>query len=163
MLSEFQQKILWESWLSAEIRAAYFAALVERFQRRQKYLVVGSLLLSSGATFALVTGYIPASVNWIKPSLTLLAAVLSFWSLVAKNERASIDSADLHARWLNLALQYESLWSNVYADDASRKLEALRMDEVAISKSSTAFPTDGNLLEKVQDRVVMNHRQQAIA
>jgi hypothetical protein len=163
MLSEFQQRVVWESWLSAEIRAAYFAALVERFQRRQKFLVVGSLLLSSGATFALVTSYIPASLSWIKPSLTLLAAVLSFWSLVAKNERASIDSADLHARWLNLALQYEALWANVYVDDAARRLEVLRMDEVAISKSSTTFPTYGNLLEKVQDRIVMNHQQQAIA
>ncbi len=163
MLSEFQQKVVWESWLSAEIRAAYFAALVERFQRRQKLLVVGSLLLSSGATFALVTSYIPPSFSWIKPSLTLLAAILSFWSLVAKNERASIDSADLHARWLNLALQYESIWANVYADDAAQRLEALRMDEVAISKSSTTFPTYGNLLEKVQDRIVMNHQQQAIA
>jgi len=62
MLSEFQQKILWDAWLSAEIRAGYFALLVGSFQRKQRYLVLASLLLSSGGHVHL--GYNCAS-SWL--------------------------------------------------------------------------------------------------
>ena len=163
MLSDFQQDVVWENWLAAEIRAAYFALLVERFQRRQKYLVVGSLLLSSGATIALLTAVVPPSLSWIKPLLTLLAAAFSLWSLAAKNERNSIDCADLHFRWNTLALEYESLWANVFAETAAEKLSALRKEEATVSKSSTPFPAYRGLLEKVQENVLMHHRQQLAA
>jgi hypothetical protein len=163
MLSDFQQTTVWESWLSAEIRAAYFAELVQRFQSRQKFLVVGGLLLSSGATIALLTAIVPQNLNWIKPTLTLLAAALSLWSLVAKNERSSIDCADLHLRWNTLALQYETLWSNMYADDAAAKLIQLRTEELAISKSSTSLPSYTRLMEKVQQNVVLQHQNQLAA
>ena len=160
MLSDFQQDTVWESWLAAEIRAGYFALLVERFQRKQKRLVVGSLLLSSGATIALITAVIPPAFSWIKPLLTFLAAALSLWSLVAKNERNSIDCADLHFRWNSLAHEYEALWSNVFAEEAPEKLSALRREEAVVSKSSTSFPAYQGLLEQVQDNVLMHHRQQ---
>jgi len=163
MLSDFQQTTVWESWLSAEIRAAYFAELVQRFQSRQKFLVVGGLLLSSGATITLLTAIVPPTLNWIKPTLTLLAAGLSLWSLVAKNERSSIDCADLHLRWNTLALQYETLWSNMYADDAVTKLIQLRTDELTISKSSTSLPSYTRLMEKVQQNVVLQHQNQLAA
>ena len=163
MLSEFQQDTVWESWLAAEIRAAYFAALVQRFQSRQKFLVVGGLLLSSGATISLLTAVVPPSLNWIKPTLTLLAAGFSLWSLVAKNERSAIDCADLHFRWNTLALQYETLWCNTFAEDASSVLAQLRTEELAISKSSTSQPAYTGLLEKVQRNVVMHHQNQLVA
>jgi hypothetical protein len=129
MLSDFQQTTVWESWLAAEIRAAYFAELVQRFQSRQRFLVVGSLLLTSGATITLLTTIVPPNLIWIKPTLTLLAAGLSLWSLVAKNERSSIECADLHLRWNTLAMQYETLWSNMYAEDAAVTLMQLRAEE----------------------------------
>lgn len=163
MLSEFEQTIVWENWLAAEIRAAYFADLVQRFQTRQKVLVVGGLLLSSGATVALLTAIVPPNLNWIKPTLTLLAAGLSLWSLVAKNERSSIDCADLHFRWNSLALQYETLWSNMFTDDATERLAQLRTEELAISKSSTSQPAYRGLLEKAQHNVVMHHENQLTA
>jgi hypothetical protein len=160
MLSDFQQTTVWESWLAAEIRAAYFAELVQRFQSRQRFLVVGSLLLSSGATIALLTAIVPPDLNWIKPTLTLLAAGLSLWSLVAKNERSSIECADLHLRWSTLALQYETLWGDMYADTAAATLTQLRTEEIGLSKSSTSQPAYTRLLEKVQQNVIMHHQKQ---
>jgi hypothetical protein len=55
MLSDFQQNMVWEGWLAAEIRSSYFAALVARYQFIQRFLVVLGLVLSSGATFTLIT------------------------------------------------------------------------------------------------------------
>ncbi len=163
MLSEFQQGALWESWLSAQIRSDYFAALTNRYQHWQKMLVCGSLVLSSGATIALLTTVIPNNLSWIKPALTVLAAALSAWSLVAKNERNAIDCADLHSRWNSLALDYEILWSNTHTKNALAKLESLRRREIEISKSSASMPEDLSLLSKLQDNVTMHHQHELVA
>jgi hypothetical protein len=160
MLSDFQQQTVWDSWLASEIRAAYFAELVQTFQSRQRLLVVGSLLLSSSATITLLTTIVPPTLSWIKPALTLLAAGLSLWSLVAKNERAAIDCADLHLRWNTLALHYEALWSDMYAEGAGDKLMQLRTEKLAVSKSSTSQTAYRKLLEKAYHTVVMHHQSQ---
>ena len=157
MLNDLQQKSVWDGWLSAQIRAAYFAELARRYQQYGKGLTASTLILASGATAALLSG-LPGNWLWLRPVLTALAAVLSAVSLVAKNERNSIDCADLHSRWSNLAIDYESLWSDVYSDSASVELLALKRREVEISKSSTTMPEDEKLLVKCQDNVEMHHQ-----
>jgi hypothetical protein len=159
MLSDAQQETLWRAWLSAETRAGYFAALGTRFQATQRVLVCGSLLLASGATLTLVATA-PQSYVWLKPVLTVLAALLSLWSLVAKNERNAIDCSDLHFRWNTLAMDYEDLWTNMYADDAQERLVVLRKREAELSKSSTSMPEKRDLLIKAQDNVMMHHGAQ---
>ena len=163
MLSNFEQETLWDAWLSAEIRAGYFATLSTRYQRNQNWMVSGSLILSSGATVSLLTTSLPDRYAWIRPALTLLAAALSAWSLVAKNERNAIDCADLHFRWSILALEYEALWSKTYAEDAAEQLRALRKREAEISKSSTSMPSADKLMGQVQDNVVMHHQREMTA
>ncbi len=161
MLSDFEQDLVWQGMLGAEIRAAYFAALVQRYQNLQKFLVVGSLLLSSGATLTLLISVVPPNLNWIKPLLTVLAAALSLWSLVVKNERNAINSADLHMWWSILAIGYQELWANIYVEGIQEKLAALRNKEAEVSKSSTALPSRKRLLARVQDNVVMHHTSAA--
>ena len=163
MLSEYQQKIVWDSLLGSEIRAAYFAELSGRYLRRQRLLVLGSLILSSGAFLSLVTTYVPPSLLWIKALLALLAAVLSFWSLLAKNERGSIDAADLHFRWNMLAMDYQTLWADVGSELASGKLSDLMKREAELSKSSVSFPDDATLMAKCQDNIVMHHQNELTA
>lgn len=98
IMSEYQIGLIWEGLLGAEIRAAYFATLSHRLLRTQRWLTLCSLLLSSGAGFALLASF-PAKYAWIRPAMAFLAAGISLWSLNAKNERHSIDAADLHHRW----------------------------------------------------------------
>ena len=157
MLNELQQKSVWEGWLSAEIRAAYFAELARRYQQYQKTLTASTLVLASGATAALMST-LPAPWHWLRPVLTALAALLSPVSLVAKNERSSIDCADLHSRWANLAIDYETLWSDIYAESAQHDLLVLKRREIEISRSSTAMPEDEGLLVTCQDNVVLHHQ-----
>ncbi len=159
-LSDSQQQVLWDSWLSAETRADYFAELGLRFQKQQRLLVLSSLVLSSGATITLFSTVLPAQWNWVRPVLTILAALASFWSLLAKNERNAIDCADLHFRWNKLAMEYEDLWGSMYDDDASAKLKQLREREAEISKSGTSLPANRKMLAKSQDAVMLHHRAQ---
>ena len=163
MLNDFQQKNVWDGLLGAEIRAAYFAELSRKYQQTQKHLTVGTLVLSSGATLALLTTIVPQNLSWVKPTLTLVAAVLSLWSLVSKNERNSIECADLHFRWQRLADGYAVLWSDVYADGAAERLDGLRLEEAQISKSSTAMPDDAKLMTACQDNIVMHHQAELAA
>jgi hypothetical protein len=60
-------------------------------------------------------------------------------------------------------MDYEMLWSNMYSENAVERLNQLRKEESGVSKSSTSMPTYRGLLEKVQDNVLMHHREQAIA
>lgn len=163
MLSDLQQEMVWDGWIAAEIRATYFGALVSTFQNRQRVLVVAGLLLSSGATFTLLTSVVPPQLAWIKPLLTVLAAAMSLWSLVAKNERSAIDAADLHSRWGTLALGYETLWADMYGDNAAQTLERLRKDEIEVSKSSIAMPAYKGMLVSAQKNVVMHHQKHLAA
>jgi hypothetical protein len=162
-LSDFQQKTLWEAWLSAEIRAGYFALLSVTFQARQRYLTIASAVLSSGATLSFLITVIPPNYTWVRPVLTVLAAVVSAVSVAMRYERAAIDSQDLHSRWNSLAMEYEDLWSNIYAEDASDTLKALRKKEAEVSKSGVAMPTVDTLLIKAQDNVLMHHQSQVAA
>jgi hypothetical protein len=161
-LTDFETKTLWDLWLSAQIREGYFALLSRRYQVYQKWLTVGTLFFSSGALLTVLTTKIPAAYSvWLIPIFTTLTAIMSAVSLVARNERNAIDCQDLHKRWLTLANDYQKLWNNVYADDASEKLEALQEREAELSRSSAAMPQVTSLLVKVQDNVVMHHREVA--
>ena len=161
MLTELQQKSVWEGWLSSEIRANYFADLSYRYQFRQRALTWLTLAFSSGAFATLVTDWLPVEFDWIKPTLVFFTAALSLWSLVAQNQKNATDCSDLHFRWNKLAGEYESLWDHMYSEDAAIRLEALREKSAELSKSSTAFPNKTRLMEKWQEHVVQHHTADA--
>lgn len=74
MLSQLQQKNVWENWLSSEMRANYFADMANRYQSRQRALTWFTLLFSSGAALAIVTEWAPQGFEWIQAVLALLTA-----------------------------------------------------------------------------------------
>ena len=157
MLSELQQKNVWENWLSSEMRANYFADLANRYQSWQRALTWFTLIFSSGAALAIVTDWIPLGFEWIKAALALLTAAVSFLSLVQQNQKSATDCSDLHFRWNRLASEYEALWDDMYADDAELKLKMLTEKTAELSKSSTAFPYRERVMLKWQDYVQRHH------
>ena len=161
-LSDFEQTSLWEGLIGAETRSAYFANLVQRLRVRQRWLTVGSLVLSSGAAIALLTSALP-NYGWVKGLLALASAVLSAISLVSSNEKNAIEAADLSYRWQTLAISYQELWSNMYAEDAPQTLHRLREEEAKVSKSSTALPNDVKLMTEAEDNVTMHYQSRLAA
>ena len=157
MLSTLQQKNVWENWLSSEMRANYFADLANRYQFRQRALTWFALIFSSGAALAIVTDWAPPGFEWIKAALALLTAAVSFLSLVQQNQKSAMECSDLHFRWNRLASEYESLWDDMYADDAELKLKALGEKEAELSRSSTAFPYRERVMLKWQNHVEKHH------
>jgi hypothetical protein len=157
MLSDLDQKDVWEGWLSSEINAQYFAELANIYRVRQETLTWSTLLLTSG-TMATVLGDSLVPYAWIKSALAILATVASLLALVQQNQKRSFDCSDLHFRWGRLASDYRDLWKNMYGEDADARLTALEEKTGEVSRASTAFPNKIHLMRKWQDYVVSQHR-----
>ncbi len=158
VLSQTQQRAVWEGWLGAEIRAYYFADLGYRDQRRQQLVTWLTLASSSGAAVTLIADWLPPDLGWIRPVLALATAGLSLWTLVAHYQKNATDSADLHFRWNTLAARYQALWDHMYDPDAPVTLQQLKQIAAEISKSSMALPYDADRMGKWQDLVEAHHR-----
>ena len=157
MLTQEEQRVVWEGWLGAEIRANYFADLSTGYRRRQRIATWCSLFLSSGAFVTWISGWVSQNVPWVPPALALLTAGLSGYALVAANQQSAVDSADLHLRWNKLASAYRHLWDHMYDQDAEAQLAALEEQERDLSKSGTSFPYRARRMEKWEDHVLRQH------
>jgi hypothetical protein len=160
MLSELQQRDVWERWLAAEMRANYFGDMATRYSHRQSMLTWLTLLSSSGAAFAIVTDWLPAHLSWIKPALAFLTAGLSLLSLVFQNQKRSFDCSELHFKWNRLASEYEALWNDMYAEDALPRLSKLTEKGAELSKTSTAIPYHRRVMVKWEDHVLQHRAPQ---
>ncbi len=154
MLSEAQQRRVWEGMLSAEIRANYFAELSGKYNRRQRGVAWVILCLSSGAAATLLYAGLPAEIAlWLPRVLALLTAALALLALVMQYPKLAYDSADLHSKWSRLASKYEALWENVYADDAQEELQRLGEEDIQLSRLGTPLPYREKAMLKWQDHV----------
>ena len=156
-MSDLQQKSVWEGWLGAEIRANYFADLSSSYQWRQKILTWLILLFSSGAFLTLVTSGLPDSLSWLKPTFALIAACMSFLSLIGQNQKNAIECADLHFKWNRLSAEYAALWEDMYSEDALATLRKLQEKSAELSRSGVSFPNRTRKMLKWQDHVERHH------
>lgn len=137
-LNENQQKRTWEGWLTAEMRAYYFADLAGSYQARQRGATWATLVSSSGAALTILVR-LPNELAWVAPTLALLTAALSLYGLVMQFQVQATASADLHFRWNVLAGEYERLWEDMYAEDAPTRLTALDARGAELSKTGATF------------------------
>jgi hypothetical protein len=157
MLSEAQQKRVWEGMLGAEIRANYFADLSSRLTLRQKRVAMWTLILSSSAVGTYVVGskVIPTDIIvWLQPALALFTAALSAYSYTAQNQKSAIEAADLHARWHKLARDFTALWDDMYDPDALDTLQKLEERAAEASKSANSFSNDAKAMLRWEEHVL---------
>jgi len=153
VLSELQQKAVWEGWLSSEIRSNYFADLAQHFVREQKLINWSMLLFSSGA-------FVSAAKDGgqlVVLGLTFATAALSALSLVQQNQKRVTDALDLQFRWHRLANEFQSLWDDMYSEEAQTKFSMLEEKVAELSKSSATLPNREKLMLKWQKHVEMMH------
>jgi hypothetical protein len=161
MLSELQQRRVWEDWLTAEMRANYFADISYRYQASQRWLNIYILILTSGAFATLITDWVPPRLIWLKSLLALMAAILSFVSLIQRNEESAVRCSDLHFLWNRLAGEYEALWNDMYCEDAATRFSMLGEKNAELSKTGLAIRYRERLMSKWQARVESHHAQSA--
>jgi hypothetical protein len=162
MLTPLQQKRVWEGLLGAEIRANYFADLSTRYARKQRLSTWCTLFASSGAAVS-VLAKLPTDLTWVTPTLAIVTAGISLYSVVMQNQKFAVDSSDLHARWSRLANDYQRLWDDMYSTGAMDHLNSLLGREEELSKAGTAFPNRRGLMEKWEEHVVSHHASELTA
>jgi hypothetical protein len=167
-MNEGERTQVWEGWLSAEIRADYFAELSGKYHQRQRISTWLILVTSSSAFISFVTTMrselLPTDLTWlVAASLSFFTAALSAYSLIAQNQKNAMDSADLHYRWNKLAGEYERLWNAMDSDQALTRLDDLREKGRELSKVGTAFPVNRRALLKWQQHVEQHHAPHAHA
>ena len=163
MLTELQQRDVWERSLASEMRANYYGDLAERLSSLQTKLSWTTLLLSSGAAAAILgDAHMPSNLWFLKLALALLAAGVSFASLTMQNPKRSIDCSDLQFRWNRLASEYEALWNDVYADSASVTLANLTEKSAELSRSlgRAGVKYQKRLMEKWENYVLSSRAPQ---
>jgi hypothetical protein len=164
MLSQLQQKDVWEGLIASETRANYFADMAWRYQRTQKIFTWLLLIFSSGAAITLIRDWLPPRMDWIKPVLALLAAGFSFLSLLQQNQKSSTDCSDLYFRWESLANEYKDLWGDMYSDGAAARLGVLEAKAAEISKSAIGkVPNRRRIMLKWEKHVLEHHGMQVSA
>lgn len=159
MLSDLQQKDVWDGWLGAEARALYFGDLCRWYSNQQKVITWTTLAASSGAAASILSGW-PDSVRL---ALALATAGLSLWSAIAGNTKTATDCSDIHFRWNKLAIDYKALWCNMYAADAPKRLADLLQRDAEISKTCNPLPNRTKRLRKWERTVVEQHGVTATA
>jgi hypothetical protein len=164
MLSELQQKRVWEGWLSAEVRANYFADLAGVYHQQQRMATWAAVFFSSGAVVAFLAN-LPPAWAWLAPAFAIVTAALSGYSLVAQHQEHAVTSSDLHFRWNRLASDYEALWDDMYASEAAPRLAALTERGAELSKAATAagLPNQERRMLKWQELVEQHHTAAAHA
>lgn len=153
MLTELQRRDVWEVWLSAEIRADYFADLALAYDRKQAAATWIALLASSAAVLTSVTQLMPEA-KWVPP---VLAAAASFYSLTAQNQKKATECRDLHFRWNKLAQEFRALWADMHADDAPQRLARLNEKRAEVSRAATALPYQRRRMLRWQRLVEAQH------
>jgi len=152
MLTRPQQARVWESLIAAEVRAKYFAELAHSYHVQQRILNWAMLLFSSGALISIIAK-LPEKYDWVAPILALITSGLSFYSLVAQNEKKATDAIELNSRWSRMANEYENLWENMYDSEAREQLAELDEKQIELGRLSTGFPVNNKRLLKWQDHV----------
>jgi hypothetical protein len=161
MLNEDDRREVWEEWLGAEMRAYYFADYCQTYHWRQRAATFLTLVLTSGATAAFLGRL--ALPGWVPGLLTMLAASVSLYSLVAQNVKAAIDCSDLHFRWNQVARDYRALWREWDSLENIRDaLKDLHERCAEISKSGTPARYDQKRMLRWYDHVI-SHRVPAQA
>lgn len=161
MLSETQQKRVWEGMLSSEIRSNYFAELSSQYRARPKWANFLTLLASSGAFATFILNNPDPWIVAARPILAFSAAALSAYPFVADNQKLAGDAVTLHRQWNHQAKKYEALWENMYTEDAIDLLTRLSMDDSQLSELGTNFPEKKHALLRWQEFVERHHQAPA--
>lgn len=148
-----QQRLVWESMLTAEMNARYWARLASRYKSREDWGKIFIALASSG-TVASWAIWQDLSLLW--KLLSALSAVIAVAMPILDFPSKVETMSDLRGRWTELRSAYELLWAEVSEDDAYKgdnKLSALKSKEATMSKDEASFPYDLELARQCQAEV----------
>lgn len=153
-LSENQITSVWERQISAEVRSLYFGELASKYARKKQVITILMFFLYSGAAATLIAKLPP----WVPITLSILVSILTAYTITVNLDVTIRTMAKFHSSWSELALEYESLWSNIHAEDAEVIFEVLaRRERDLFELATTDAPNDQHRLGYWQEVVFKQH------
>ena len=107
MATEQQRSMVWESRYHAEMLHRYYGYLARKLSQRDRWIMWGALLLSSGAASLLFTGWHADIAKW----LAVLAAALNLWGVTSRYSHKALVSSGLRTRCAEWLTECKLLWS----------------------------------------------------
>lgn len=138
---------VWEEMLLAEMRANYFAEYALRYQNLDRWIRIGVLLASCGATATALPSADPA----VKLGLPIIAAAGSLWALVYQFGMLARDASGLHIEWAAIHTEYERLWCHLDKADAEDLFHSIYAKGNALSVNALKFPNRKERLGELLD------------
>ena len=154
MLTNEQQQSLWETIFYSETRSAYYADVVSRYHRYQRYLSAGMLFLSSGSVVAFAirdsATLAPNLHPWAPILVAASTALLSAVNFAAQFAKTANEASELCTKWASVGTEAEELWSDMYAETAPEQLKVLQRKSNDYGRSGHALPFSSKRWERRQ-------------
>ena len=143
--------MVWESRYHAEMVHRYYGYLSGKLARRDRWIALGALLLSSGTVAILLVNWVPD----IAKILAALAAALNLWLVINRQSQKALISSSLRTRCADWLTECKFLWSQVDAlngDEIERRWKQLQDDGTKITDlADSELGLDEKLREKSEN------------
>ncbi|SRR5260221_2806636 len=153
VLTENEQRNVWDKMIQAEVRSYYFADLASHYAKEKQLITGISFFLSSGAAATLIAklpSYIPVA-------LSIIVAILAAYSIAINLDKRVVALSKLHTQWSQLSSGYERLWNHQSDENAAQNYQELLEGGKKASESCLDLVPDGksmrNRMKKWEDFV----------
>jgi len=150
-LSPAEQQRLREGLYVSEVRNHYYAYLSAHYQHAQVFLTWVTLVLSGGAAATFVAKF-STNLPWIPPTLAILTAAVSAYSLLAKNERKGIDSSRLSQKYAQVAHPFDVLFGRMQSA-TSAELQDLEQKKIELGEAGQSLAYIKRLMKRAEKDV----------
>ena len=153
MTSELElKKIIWQSWLQADVKQRYWTVMARRYQQREQIASIFIALTSSSTVATWL-----ASLEWIWQLFSVSSAIVAV-SLPILNFSGKVATmTELATKWANLTCDYEMFWLRFPKEASSlaqAQLGKLRYRESELISAEARLPIDEKLFKQCQEDAI---------
>lgn len=157
MLTQIQQRVVWERWFQSEVRALYYADLASLYRRRQSWITWGSLFSSSGALVTVVVTLVSPRWPWLPAVVALIPTGLSLYALTANYLQRAAEATELQLRWHAFAHENRRLWDEMHTEGAQQRFAELDVESRELSSLSNRLPYEEQRMDRWWEVVAKQH------
>ncbi len=141
------EKVIWESWLTAERNKRYWSEMARRYQRRER---IGNIIVAVISSSAVASSWINHQ-EWLWKPLSLTAAAIAALLPILNYPEQLANMVDLVAKWRELERAYERLWFELpdlsSPSQIRDEFSKIRDTEKDISSLEAKLPSDKKLCD----------------
>lgn len=141
-------RLIWEEVVDSDRMCRYYGYLSQRLNRVSELLAVGTVGAASGSVLTLLSRF----PDWVPATAAAAAALASLVLVIGRFQDRAARSADIRRRLGEVGVDWEALWSDVYArDDAELRAQwraLVRRQAAIIERAPFELPLSKSLARR---------------